>query len=416
MFTSMPRWHIKVYFGFIATLIIITVIIITQSLANEIFQREQRLIKAFASIYEHFSISTANDSNNDGNEFLFLTEKITPMISFPMIIADDEDEPLQPYEDYILNIELDESMTPEEKKEYLSNYIIEMREDYEPFDIVLKIDGFDNTILNRVFYTHSEAIDRLRYFPVIAIVTIGAFIVIGYIAFSNIRRNEQSKVWIGMAKEAAHQLGTPLSSLMAWLEILRHSKDEPTTLDDTLGEMSSDIDRLNTITTRFSKIGSMPEKSIENIPELIEKVCVYFEKRLPHLGRRVIIKRDFKGQSFLANVNKDLFTWVLENLMKNAAEAIETKQGQIYISTHQENNNKILIRVKDTGKGMSAKLRRQVFYPGYTTKQRGWGLGLSLCKRIIEEYHSGKIYVLDSALGKGTTFQIELPRGYKDSQ
>eukprot|EP01107_Rhizomastix_libera_P002495 TRINITY_DN14337_c0_g1_i1.p1 TRINITY_DN14337_c0_g1~~TRINITY_DN14337_c0_g1_i1.p1 ORF type:complete len:242 (+),score=-22.42 TRINITY_DN14337_c0_g1_i1:549-1274(+) len=234
------------------------------------------------------------------------------------------------------------------------------------------------------------------------------FIMVGYMAFSNIRRNEQSKVWVGMAREAAHQLGTPLSSLLAWIEILRYSKENPDSIDETLSEMDKDISRLQIITTRFSKIGSKPELEELNLSELIENVCLYFEKRLPHLGRKVDIVRKI-DKPVIANVNADLFAWVFENLLKNAAEAIEVKHGEITLSYGTFTKHKVIIYVKDTGKGMTKKLRRQIFYPGYTTKKRGWGLGLSLSKRIVEEYHSGKIYVKDSSPGKGTTFCIEIP-------
>ena len=211
-----------------------------------------------------------------------------------------------------------------------------------------------------------------------------------------------------MAKEAAHQLGTPLSSLLAWLEIIKFSSDDPQAVTETASEMEKDIQRLNTIAIRFSKIGSTPDKELINISKLIDNVCNYYDKRLPHLGKKIEIIRSLDDRIFV-EVNIDLFAWVIENLLKNAAEAIEEKTGQIYIFMRVIPNNKIFIFVKDTGKGMTQKLKRQLFTPGFTTKKRGWGLGLSLCKRIVEEYHDGKIYVKESIIGKGTTFAIEIP-------
>lgn len=240
------------------------------------------------------------------------------------------------------------------------------------------------------------------------------FIFIGYMAFSSIRRSEESRVWVGMAKEAAHQLGTPLSSLFAWLEILKINKNIPESIESTVSEMKSDLDRLNKITTRFSKIGSAPENRLMDIAAFIDNVCQYFERRLPHLGKKIEIIKNLEFNTYFASLNDELFEWVIENLLKNAAEAIEDRNGTVLISVYKNVRKKIVISVKDDGKGMTSKIKRQVFYPGFTTKKRGWGLGLSLSKRIIEDYHNGKIYIKESLPGKGTTFIIELPSAYND--
>ncbi len=172
--------------------------------------------------------------------------------------------------------------------------------------------------------------------------------------------------------------------------------------------MSKDIERLNMIAVRFSKIGSLPEMKNENIAALVENVCLYFDKRLPVLGKKINIVRTLP-EEIICPINSELFAWVIENLLKNAAEAIEEKNGEIHLTMLKTGRDKLIINVSDTGKGMTKKQKRQVFFPGYTTKQRGWGLGLSLSKRIIQEYHKGKIFVKDSVLNKGTVFQIELP-------
>jgi signal transduction histidine kinase len=331
-----------------------------------------------------------------------LINQIVPMITFPVIITDAKDEPSLPYEYYTLNIKLDSSLKPSQQLIQLKQMIQKMKGEYEPR--IIKDKGL---VIAKFYFSHSPLIDRLKIFPLLEIFIIAVFILIGYIAFSNIRRSEESKVWVGMAKEAAHQLGTPLSSLLAWIEILKFNDNDPKSFNDTLEEMENDINRLNMIATRFSKIGSQPELHKENLNELIENVCGYFEKRLPHLGRKVEIVRTY-STNIITKINPELFAWVIENLIKNSAEAIENKNGKIKIDVIKT-KSKIIINFNDNGKGMSLQQRRQAFYPGFTTKKRGWGLGLSLCKRIVVEYHKGKIYIKDTSPSKGTTFTVELP-------
>jgi K+-sensing histidine kinase KdpD len=319
----------------------------------------------------------------------------------------ENDEPIEPYKDWTLNIEIDTSLSLKERREFFKNYVVEMANSYPPIKITVEIGG--EKLITKIYYTNSDLINYLRFFPFIAMIIIGAFILVGYMAFSNIRKSEESKVWVGMAKEAAHQLGTPLSSLLAWLEIAKLNKDDATSFQETLLEMQNDLDRLLKITTRFSKIGSLPEKKVENIAKVIDDVCIYFERRLPHLEKKIEIKR--KNDIIVyAEINDDLIAWVIENLLKNSAEAIEDKDGYIEININPYLKKKVTISIKDNGKGMTKKQKSQIFYPGFTTKKRGWGLGLSLCKRIIEDYHQGKIYVSETMIGKGTTFIIELPK------
>jgi nitrogen-specific signal transduction histidine kinase len=397
---SLSKWQIKIVFVLCGFAILVAVVWYTQSLLDELTVREQQTIKLYADIYRR-----SLEPNADLEEIAFLFDKISPTISFPIIITDHNDIPNKPFNVNTKNVFIDTTKSLEQQEKYLINLVREMSKEYPPI-IVQENSG---KILQKFYYTNSSLISRLKYFPMVEIIIVSVFILIGYIAFSNIRRNEESKVWIGMSKEAAHQLGTPLSSLLAWLEILRLNKNNPEMVSETVSEMENDINRLNTIATRFSKIGSQPEKKIENLYVIIETVCQYFEKRLPHLGRKVKISRNLDRNIF-AEINVDLFQWVIENLLKNAAEAIENKHGTVLITMKDSSEKFITITVSDTGKGMTKKQKRQVFFPGYTTKKRGWGLGLSLCRRIIEEYHNGKIYVKDSMPNKGTTFAIELPR------
>lgn len=395
---SLSKWQIKIFFIVAGLVIGITALVFTRVLVDELIRREQQSIKFYTDIYRGYT-----DPNANIEQLAFLIDKITPLISFPIVLTDEKDIPNFPYVDFTLNIKLDTSLSRNEQKEVLIKLVKKMGSNYPP----IIIEDNDKKVLTKFYYTHSALIDKLRLFPLVEILIVAIFIFIGYIAFSNIKRSEESKVWVGMAKEAAHQLGTPLSSMLAWLEIIRYSKNDPIKIEETISEMASDISRLNIIATRFSKIGSQPEIKPENITDTVENVCLYFEKRLPHLGRKVIISKKF-DKNVIAEINAELFAWVIENLLKNAAEAIENKQGKVIIKLEKQTRKKVILTVEDNGKGMTAKQRRQAFQAGFTTKKRGWGLGLSLCKRIVEEYHNGKIYIRDSAPGKGTTFAIEL--------
>ncbi|MDQ1266919.1 MAG: histidine kinase [Bacteroidota bacterium] len=398
---SISKWQIKLLFILGAFIIFLFSIFYTRAIVSEIIEREKNMINSYANVNRRYSDPTANIK-----ETIFLFDNITPNITFPVIMTNENDIPIKSGEQFfILNIELDSTKSDNDKMAYLKNYVTKMGENYSP--IVIKVEKDNRVNYTKFYYIHSDLVDKLQLFPFVVIISVTMFVVIGYLAFSNIRRSEESKVWIGMAKEAAHQLGTPLSSLLAWIEILRYNKEDPGSVDDTIKEMENDVLRLNTIARRFSKIGSKPDKSIENISEVTENVCQYFEKRLPHLGRRVDIKRNLQ-ENIRADISEDLFQWVIENLLKNAAEAIENKHGTVFLILVR-NRKRIIITVKDNGKGMTAKQKRQIFHPGFTTKKRGWGLGLSLCKRIIEQYHDGRIYVKDTLVGKGTTFVIELP-------
>ncbi|MCR4768669.1 MAG: HAMP domain-containing histidine kinase [Bacteroidaceae bacterium] len=253
-----------------------------------------------------------------------------------------------------------------------------------------------------ICYDESLMLKRLTVYPYIQLSVVIIFVLIALLALFSTMKAEQNKVWVGLSKETAHQLGTPISSLMAWLEILQENYPD----DELLPEMKKDIKRLQLIAERFSKIGSIPEPRPINIAEIINRVVEYMDRRT---SSKVTITTNFKQTE---NINvymvESLFEWVIENLCKNAVDAMNGT-GKIDITLEQNNKN-IIIEVKDNGKGMPKANFKSVFKPGFTTKRRGWGLGLSLAKRIIEEYHKGKIFVKNSEIGKGTTFRIELPK------
>ena len=261
--------------------------------------------------------------------------------------------------------------------------------------------GMRPTDILQVCYDDSLLLTRLAYYPYVQLGIVLIFVVIAIFALLTSKKAEQNKVWVGLSKETAHQLGTPISSLMAWTEILREQYPN----DELIPEMDKDVKRLQLIADRFSKIGSAPERKDTNLMELLEHVVEYMGRRT---SNKVQITTDLGSEGAMVYANPQLLEWVFENLCKNAVDAMGGV-GSIHIST-QTLVNKVLIDVKDTGKGIEHKNINNVFRPGFTTKKRGWGLGLSLAKRIIEEYHNGKIFVLNSELGKGTTFRIELRR------
>jgi signal transduction histidine kinase len=264
--------------------------------------------------------------------------------------------------------------------------------------------SYNGYVLGYYHYGVSSIIKQLRWLPYIEISVAVLFIFIGYIGFSQIKKSEQRHIWVGMAKETAHQLGTPLSSIHGWLELL---KDNPRELDKALDEMTIDANRLSKIALRFSQIGSFPALKKLDVVEILQNTVIYIQKRLPHIDKKIQIKEDYQTRP-LIKLNGELFEWVIENLIKNAIDSIENKSGTIELKLISEDNDYISIDVADTGKGIGTRDKNHIFKPGYSTKTRGWGLGLSLAKRIIEEYHGGKLFLKDTRIGKGSVFRILL--------
>ena len=251
-----------------------------------------------------------------------------------------------------------------------------------------------------ILYDESLVLKQLRFFPVVQLLIIGGFLLLAYSTFSAFRRSEQNRVWVGMAKETAHQLGTPLSALLAWVEVLRSEGVE----EAVLLELEKDLDRLRTVTDRFSKIGSDPELINGDLVQFVGDTMAYLERRMP---KRVDFDVALDRLPGRVPFNPALFGWVLENLTKNAVDAMEGS-GRFTVRL-KEGNGQAILDLEDTGKGMSRRVQRQVFDPGFSTKTRGWGLGLSLVRRIVREYHGGQIVILRSEEGVGTTFRVTLP-------
>lgn len=278
-----------------------------------------------------------------------------------------------------------------------------------PIDVTFPSTGGGPTfrLVQHMLYGESALVTDLRRFPFVQLLFVGLFVLVGYLGFSYVRKSEQSSLWVGMAKEAAHQLGTPISSLMGWLAVLR-LPDRTTDQEETaLDQIGHDIDRLKRVTSRFSDIGSLPRLQDQPLEPVIRAVFDYMEARLPSHRRSVELTAVVEG-GLTAKLNAELFEWVIENLVKNALDAIESTEGEIRLSA-SKSDDVIRIDVRDTGKGIDRRNARLVFRPGYSTKKRGWGLGLSLAKRIVEDYHGGALILLQTRPGAGSTFRIELP-------
>ncbi|MBO5187140.1 MAG: ATP-binding protein [Prevotella sp.] len=266
----------------------------------------------------------------------------------------------------------------------------------------IRIDfGTEKKDYQLVCYDESTMLKRLYSYPYVQLGIVLIFVVVAIFALLSSKRAEQNKVWVGLSKETAHQLGTPISSLMAWVEILRENYPD----DELIPEMNKDVCRLERIAERFSKIGSLPEPVDASLNEVLDRVIDYMDKRT---SSRVDFVRCFPDHEVTVKMNASLFEWVIENLCKNAVDAMEGR-GRIVLTMLDE-HDRVIVEVADNGKGIRRKDMKNVFTPGFTTKKRGWGLGLSLAKRIVEEYHSGRIYVKNSEVGKGTTFRIELQK------
>ncbi|MDI6400502.1 HAMP domain-containing sensor histidine kinase [Balneolaceae bacterium ANBcel3] len=259
-----------------------------------------------------------------------------------------------------------------------------------------------------IYYGDSGLIRTLRYFPYVQFGLLALFLGLGYLSLSSIKRTEQSNLWVGMAREAAHQLGTPLSSLYGWTALLQDQNNDPGTLHIT-HEIHSDLQRMQTVADRFNKIGSIPELKPTKVALIIRQVKEYLEKRMPQVGKHVELNMDIQSDRRIP-MSPELFTWALENLLKNALDAIDKTctEARVDIVAHEYNGHYV-IDVSDTGKGIAKSIKNEIFDPGFSTKKRGWGLGLSLTRRIVEQYHGGRVFVHKSVPGKGTTIRMLLP-------
>ena len=375
-----------------AIVIIILLLLHSQRIVNQLRADSRDILQFYANLYA----SAASEETPSNLNFIF--EEIILRTNFPIIQTDPESNPIA-----WKGIEIESNDQSPAAIEKVKGMVEVMRHDSDP--IPLK---YQEIMLGYLYYGDSRLIKQLQMLPYIGIAVVGLFVLIGFLGFRSIQRSEQQFIWVGMSKETAHQIGTPLSSLMGWLELLKSKVGDKDSLKN-LGEMEKDIERLNRITARFSQIGSKADLKEEKIASIISDVVRYFKTRLPQWGKQVKIVENYHVNPTVA-LNKDLFEWVIENLLKNAIDAIEKDVGRIEINLNQLKNgrHRVCIDISDNGRGIAAKRKSEVFKPGYSTKQRGWGLGLSLAKRIVDQYHGGKLTVKESRTHQGTTMRILL--------
>jgi len=391
--------NIKFTLFIIAALIAVATLIYTQNLVSRLQVKERQMVELYARGIEYIANKSAPDI-----DITFLFDNIIKPMDFPLILTDSHNTVNLDSKTDIRNIDLDSTISKEKMLKLLTRRIKDMDAINAPINITYE----DTIILQRIHYGDSDLINRLKFYPYLQIIFAALFILTGYIGFSNIKKNEQSNIWVGMAKETAHQFGTPISSLMGWVEMLKMNYTNSDKVSDITDEIENDVEKLNKITYRFSKIGSIPELKPHSVYEEIKIVTEYYQRRLPQTGKSIELTVG-GDKNVCAELNPTLFEWVIENLIKNALDAIDNKKGKIEIKV-KDLASKVEIDVTDNGKGIEIKRRKDVFRPGYSTKKRGWGLGLSLSKRIIEGYHKGKIFVKNSAPGEGATFKIILKK------
>ena len=394
IYSKKQKWKFALI-GF-AVIIGISSLFVTNTLVKELKTEERKKIELWAQATKHLVSLTGE------GDYSLAIKVISENNNIPVILVDACDSILEnrnfqnftKTDSFFINLGI---ITPQIiDNKFLRSELNEIKESGdEPIEINIIGDK------QWIYYKDSALLYRLRYYPVYQLGFIGLFMFIAYFMFSASRRSEQNKVWAGMAKETAHQIGTPLSSLMAWTELLKEKEGT----EQMVTEMEKDIKRLETITERFSKIGSKSELQKRDIVSLVSQSIEYLKARMP-----VNTEFDIQvpGKEIIIPLNSVLFEWVIENLVTNAVDAMKGK-GKISVSITEE-ENKIVINISDTGDGIDRSIIKNIFKPGVTSKKRGWGLGLSLSKRIIEEYHKGSIFVMKSEKGKGTTFTIRLPK------
>lgn len=375
------RWKFLLFLG--AILIGLGSLLYTHRLVNDLKAEEREKVELWAEATRRLI-----EMDIEETDFGFLFKVIENNNTVPVIMVDSEGDTIS-----TRNLDPDKLKNPE----YIRRQLRTMAAIHEPIEIPLS-EGEKNFI----YYRDSTILTKLQYFPYIQLGVILLFIIVSYLAFSSSRKAEQNQVWVGLSKETAHQLGTPTSAMIAWTELLRMKK-----LDKkNLMEFEKDVGRLEKITQRFSKIGSRPEMIKTNIVPVIQQAVAYIKSRSSEKVKFIL---NFSADDeWTVRLNTELFEWVIENLCKNAVDSMNGK-GTIEIVL-TDNEKALFIDINDQGKGIPKSRHKTIFKPGYTTKERGWGLGLSLSKRIIELYHSGKIFVLHSEINKGTTFRIALKK------
>lgn len=373
----------------------------SNSLVRSLSEQERERMQVWAdATKEIISISSADEAEaaDLSSEVDFLISIIEGNTTIPVLLTDNDGNILQHR-----NFALPEPPDPSNplqlsaaNEAFLKDKLASLAGSTNVIDITIA-PGMEQ----HLYYEDSTLLKSLSLYPYVLLLVMIAFIIVVYFAVLSTKKAEQNKVWVGLSKETAHQLGTPISSLMAWMQLLPEMGVDPS----TVAEMDKDVRRLSTIASRFSKVGSIPSLEPENLNETVARSAAYMATRI---SRRISLSTDLCDRQLPVDASAPLLEWVMENLIKNAVDAMTDSEGSIQISTFAE-KDRAVVEVKDTGRGMSRKTVKNIFNPGFTTKKRGWGLGLTLAARIIKEYHHGTIFVKASAPGQGTTFRIELP-------
>jgi len=385
--------------------IILLFLLYTQNLLGELRENATSVSNAYAKL-----LAVATYPTTTGPELNVIFEEVIRKTDFPIILTDTDGVP-QVWK----QVPLAWDDNSPQAVARLIKIVRGMDRINDPIPLQAETGG---DVIGHLHYGESPLVKRLSWLPYVGVAVVICFVLIGVYGFQNIKKSEQRYIWVGMAKETAHQFGTPLSSLMGWLELMKDQIDRNRSqlgsedhekFDSMVVEMNSEVDRLSKIASRFGQIGSIPELNKTDILPMLSESVSYLRRRLPRVSREIRIEEIYRPLPPVA-VNTDLLAWVVENLVKNAIDAMTGSQGVIEVRTEVDKSGRCVnIAVKDEGRGISPNERRKIFLPGYTTKKRGWGLGLTLAKRIVEEYHQGRLYLADSKHQKGSTFIISLP-------
>lgn len=380
--------QVKIFLVVAAILIAVASLLVSRSLTHDLAEQEKSKMQVWAEAMK--SLSAADENTDLSLVLMVLDENHT----IPVVVLNNEGVVTE-----YRNIEI-KARNAKDSIAFVTSYGQQMKASGQVIRISLSKNHHDYI---DVCYDDSLMLKRIAVYPYVQLGVVLLFVIVAIFALLTSKRAEQNKVWVGLSKETAHQLGTPISSLMAWSTILKETYPD----DELLPEMDKDVKRLQLIADRFSKIGSIPEPVPSCLNEVLIHVVDYMDRRT---SKKIEMKTELPKEDVIINMNASLFEWVIENLCKNAVDAMGRKLGSITLRL-EETDKRAIVEVSDTGKGIKKKDISNVFRPGFTTKKRGWGLGLSLAKRIVEEYHHGKIYVKNSEVGKGTTFRIELRKG-----
>ena len=359
----------------------------TQVLVNELRRDNREVVRLYAS----FIANIVQDENETNLNFIF--ENIIKKVKFPLIQTDTNDKP-QLWKNLPKNIHSDTDRI---------KFMKLIDKNNSPIPLIYRDANIGDITFGYLHYGDSSIVEKLKLWTYVILFSMGIFIFIGFLGFSFIRNNEKKHIWVGMARETAHQLGTPVSALMGWVDWL---KDHPEKSNEILSEIELDLQRLEQISRRFSNMGSKPNFSEFDLSVKVEKIVEYLNKRLPSLGKKVELLNDI-DPDIKINGNGSLLAWAIENIIRNGIDAIEREDGQISISLKQANNI-VKIQIHDNGIGIQKKDWKNIFRPGFSTKKTGWGLGLSLSKRIVEDIHNGSLSIASSSMKKGTIIQISL--------